>query len=237
VQIERAKEVLGKSPGIAVADSGYAFIEDLAKIDRQQILIIVPTQRIASGRDTGEFDKRNFGYDKGEDRYYCPNGQRLIYHSLNRKRFGRVYIIEKAEHCLRCIYHGKCTRAKKGRTITRLDHEELLERLEQAHKLEHIQAIYKRRQEKVELVFGHFKRNLGVNSFLLRGLSGVRAEMAVLSLCFNIRRMITLPGQGNLIKRLHSGPLPSSTTAYLIIKKYLNCILAPMGLIYSRNQL
>ena len=64
------------------------------------------------------------------------------------------------------------------------------------------QAIYKRRQEKVELVFGHVKRNLGVTSFLLRGLEGVRTEMSLLSLCFNLRRMMTLLGIRGLIHRI-----------------------------------
>lgn len=215
MQIEQAKAVLEKAPLVAVADSGYAFIEDLAKIDEQQIRIIIPTQRIASGRETGEFDKRNFRYDEKEDCYYCPENQKLIYNSLTRKRFGKTYRIEKAEYCFSCSAYGKCTKAKLGRKVVRLDHEELQERLEREHKLGHIQAIYKRRQEKVELVFGHIKRNLGVTSFLLRGLAGVKAEVAVFAICFNIRRMITLLGADGLMKRLKSGLRLSDLNALL----------------------
>jgi transposase len=206
VQIDRAKEVLGKNPQIAVADSGYAFIADLAKIDAQRIQIIVPTQRIASGRETAVYDKRNFRYDREEDCYYCSQNKKLIYNSLNRKRFGKKYLIEKVENCSGCSAFGKCTRAHKGRTIVRLNHEELQEKLEREHMLSQNQAIYKRRQEKVELVFGHIKRNLGVSSFLLRGFAGVRAEMAILSVCFNIRRMISILGQKELIESLQPQP-------------------------------
>ncbi len=56
------------------------------------------------------------------------------------------------------------------------------------------QAVYGWRKEKVEHPFGHLKRNLGVQSFLLRGIDGVRAEMSLLATCFNIRRLITLLG-------------------------------------------
>ena len=56
--------------------------------------------------------------------------------------------------------------------------------------------------EKVELPFGHIKRNLGVDSFLLRGLAGVRAEMSILCSCFNIARLIGLFGVPGLIFRL-----------------------------------
>lgn len=201
-QIEQAKEVLGKPPQTAVADSGYAFTEDLAKIDKQQIKIIVPTQRIASGREIGGFDKRNFHYDKEKDCYFCPMNKELVYSSLNRKRYGKIYAIKGASTCLSCPAFGKCTTSKRGRKVSRLDEEELRERLEAEYNLSENQAIYRRRQEKVELVFGHIKRNLGVSSFLLRGFEGVRAEMSILSVCFNIRRVLSLLGQKALIEKL-----------------------------------
>jgi transposase len=207
VQIDQAKNVLQKSPKIAVADSGYAFIEDLAKIDNQQIQVIVPTQRIASGRVIGKFDKRNFHYDPDQDCYYCPQNQKLIYNSLTRKRYGKTYLIENSKFCLQCSAYGKCTRAKQGRKVTRLNHETLMEKLEIEHNLNETQVIYKRRQEKIELVFGHIKRNLGVSSFLLRGFAGVRAEMAILAVCFNVRRMISLLGEKKLIERLQTNLL------------------------------
>jgi hypothetical protein len=109
IQVNQAKEVLGKSPQAAVADSGYAYTEDLAKIDKQQIQIIVPTQRLASGKEIGEFDKRNFRYDAGKDCYFCPRDDELVYDGLNRKRHGKVYKIKDAETCLRCPAFGKCT--------------------------------------------------------------------------------------------------------------------------------
>jgi transposase len=202
IQVNQAKEVLGKSPQVAVADSGYAYTEDLAKIDKQQIQIIVPTQRLASGKEIGEFDKRNFRYDAGKDCYFCPRDEELVYDGLNRKRHGKVYKIKDAETCLRCPAFGKCTTAERGRGVIRLDEEELRERLEREYNLSENQAIYKRRQEKVELVFGHIKRNLGVSSFLLRGFEGVRAEMAILSICFNVRRVISLLGRKALIEKL-----------------------------------
>ena len=64
------------------------------------------------------------------------------------------------------------------------------------------QAIYKKRKEKVELPFGHIKRNLKVDAFLLRGLKGVNAEMSLLSTSFNISRMITIIGMSKLISGL-----------------------------------
>jgi hypothetical protein len=56
----------------------------------------------------------------------------------------------------------------------------------------------------VELVFGHIKRNLKVDSFLLRGLAGVRGEMGLLASCFNIARLITIMGVSGLVAKFGS---------------------------------
>lgn len=202
VQVHKAQEELGKKCRIAVADSGYADTDDLAKIDKQGIQVIVPTQIVASGRKIGEFDKRNFWYNADDDCYICPEGKVMRYSGLSRKRKGKIYMISDEKDCLGCRNFGKCTTSKRGRKITRLNAEELRERLEREYALPQNQSIYRKRQQKAEPVYGHIKRNLGVSSFLLRGLDGVGAEMSVISLCFNLRRMITIVGIQGLIERL-----------------------------------
>ena len=46
------------------------------------------------------------------------------------------------------------------------------------------------------------KNNLGAGQFMMRGRSGVNAELSILSSCFNIARMITLIGIPALIASL-----------------------------------
>lgn len=203
-QIDKAQLELGKQCQIGVADSGYAWTDDLGKIDEQGIQVIVPTQRIASEKKIGEFDKRNFRYESKSDCYTCPRGEVLKFACLDKKSNTRIYKLEEQRVCLKCPAFGKCTRAKSGRTIMRLVQEELRDRLEKEYALPWNQAIYKRRQQKVELVFGHWRRNLGIQSFLIRGLEGAKAEVALLSICFNVRRMLSLLGQKGLIERLQT---------------------------------
>lgn len=212
-QINQAQQVLGKPCRVAVADSGYAFTDDLGKIDEQGIQVIVPTQRVASGKEIGEYDKRRFRYDAARDCYLCPQGETLVYDGLTRKRFGQTYKIKEVDTCLSCPAYGRCTTSKRGRKVSRLLAEDLRDRLEAEYALPQNQEIYKRRQEKVELVFGHIKRNLGVSSFLLRGREGVRAEMSMLSICFNLRRMMSLLGQNGLKLRLRRATAPTQSTA------------------------
>ena len=202
VQMEQAQEVLNKPPQVGVGDSGFGDTKDLSKVDKQGIQVIVPSQRIASEKKIGEFDKRNFGYNREGDYYLCPQGKVLRHSRLLRQDEAREYAIEDKKTCLECSRYGICTRSKTGRKVMRLLEEDLRERLEWEYALSENQAIYKRRKEKVELVFGHFKRNLGVRSFLLRGVAGARAEISLLSICFNIRRMISLLGQKGSIQSL-----------------------------------
>ena len=80
--------------------------------------------------------------------------------------------------------------------------EELQQSLAKFYQSEQGQQIYKLRKEKVELPFGHMKRNLHAGHFLLRGKKGADAELSILSTCFNIARMITLIGIPQLILKL-----------------------------------
>lgn len=84
------------------------------------------------------------------------------------------------------------------------ENEDLKVKLEETYRQEDGQRLYKLRKEKVELPFGHMKRNLGAGQFLLRGKDGVNAELSILSTCFNIARMITIIGIPTLIAKLNS---------------------------------
>jgi len=48
------------------------------------------------------------------------------------------------------------------------------------------------------------KHNLGLRAFLLRGISGVRAEAALAATCFNLARIVTLLGTKTFVERLAS---------------------------------
>lgn len=201
-QINQANEMLDNKCETACADSGYANTNELVKIDKQGIKVIVPSYRQASTKETKPFDKRNFLYDREKDCYVCPKGHILNYAYIFRDRNERVYAISDKSLCQRCCHFGTCTKSSRGRTVDRLINEETRQRFESQYKQPQSQAIYKLRQQKVEAPFGHIKRNLGVNAFLLRGLDGVKAEISLLASCFNISRMITIFGVPTLISKL-----------------------------------
>ena len=201
-QIEQAKEVLGKRCENACADAGYTGADDLKKIDEQGIYVIVPSQEQVHNLPSPPFDKEQFGYDVQNDCYICPEGHNLPYSSYDKDKNHRVYQISNKNICLSCRHYGICTRAKHGRRIRRLVNEETKLKLKNQYEKEESQRIYKLRKERVELPFGHIKRNLGVSSFLLKGSDGVKAEMSLLSTCFNIARMIGILGIPTLMAKV-----------------------------------
>jgi len=206
VQIEKANETLNQPCEVAVADAGYADTEELHKIDRQGIRVVVPSQRQALHEEEGPFTKSHFRYEKEQDCYLCPEGKPLTYQGTDKKSGKRHYQIVAPRLCHGCVHYGQCTSAKKGRKIIRLALEEVKEKLEAQY--EACQEIYARRKARVELPFGHIKRNLKTDAFLLRGRAGVEAETSLLATCFNLARMITIVGISGLIEKLTAlGPV------------------------------
>jgi transposase len=201
-QVEQAEETLKKRCEVACADAGYSSGEELEKIDAKGTRVIVPSSKKACGKEAGPFDKSRFRYVAEDDVYICPEGMRLSYGRLNRPRGQREYYPGRGV-CVNCRHFGVCTKnVTTGRKIIRYENEAVREKLAAGYEDARSQEIYSTRKEKVELPFGHIKRNLGVDSFLLRGLAGVGAEMSILCSCFNIARLIGLLGVSGLIFRL-----------------------------------
>jgi hypothetical protein len=203
-QIDQANEVLDKSCETACADAGYADTDELEKIDAQGIKVIVPSQRQALHKEESPFSKSHFVYDKEQDIYICPEGCRLNYKNTDKRTGKRHYLIADKDLCFRCKHYGVCTSAKRGRKINRLRNEEAKQKFEAQYQESGSQEVYSRRKTRSEHPFGHIKRNLKTDSFLLRGREGVQAETSLLGACFNVARMITIFGVSTLIERLIS---------------------------------
>jgi transposase len=206
-QIEKANETVEKRCEVAVADAGYADTEELKKIDEQGIQVVVPSQRQALHEEEGPFSKSHFLYDKEQDCYWCPEGEKLSYLGTDKRTGNRHYRITDSRLCHACIHYGQCSSAKNGRKVIRLPLEELKEKLEAQY--EASKEVYAHRKQRAELPFGHIKSNLKTAAFMLRGALGVNAETSLLATCFNLARMITLVGVSSLIEKLaaYRGPV------------------------------
>jgi transposase len=201
-QIEQAQQVLEKPPQTACADAGYCNAGELERIDAQDIAVVVPSSQQANDKEPQAFDKSRFSYDGQEDAYVCPQGVRLPYRRTNGSR-GQMEYYPGRGVCDKCVHFGCCTKNRTtGRKIIRYENEGFRQKLAARYRQADSQAVYRRRKQKVELPFGHLKRNLSVDGFLLRGLAGVRAEMSLLASCFNVARLIGILGVCGLTAKL-----------------------------------
>jgi transposase len=202
-QIEQAHESLECPCEKAVADAGYADTDELKKVVDQGVNVIVPSEEQVSETNLEPFAKEQFNYDAEGNFYTCPEGHKLLYQGIDKEKQVKVYGASKIG-CQACKHFGICTTSPHGRRIKRLLNEEIKKQIENNYRTKESQAIYRHRKEKVELPFGHIKRNLGVSAFLIRGREGAKAEFAILASCFNLARIISLLGVKPLIKAVNS---------------------------------
>jgi transposase len=200
-QITSAQETTGQRPNVASADSGYYSGQELETMVATADQVLVPVRGQVHRHQAKPFAKSRFTYLADEDVYVCPAEQRLTYRRTCEKRRYREYQLD-GPTCCACRHYAQCTSGRNGRKVIRYLNEGVRDDLRRAFEQPSWQAVYARRKEKVELPFGHIKRNLGAGHFLLRGLTGVRAEMSLLASSFNVARLIGLFGVRGLVTRL-----------------------------------
>lgn len=194
-QISAAERTLNKTCQTAVADAGYANIEQAEELESVHRTVLVPSKSKVSHKKLKPFDKNLFTYDLEQDCYFCPQGCRLIFRRFqDRRKTKRDYRIEKPELCRTCEHFGVCTSSKQGRTITRHKLEAVREQIDQRLEQPQMRQIYDRRKARVEHPFGYIKKAIGFGQFSLRGRLAAQAEASLVATCFNLTRMITLLG-------------------------------------------
>jgi len=205
-QINQANAVLTTPCEVACADAGYADADELEKIDAQEIDVIVPSKRQAQRKAQEPFNKQTFKYDKEQNCYFCPEGHKLKLSTIEKKTGGKRYLIEDKKLCFSCQHWGVCTTGVNGRRTFRSRNEDLIEKFEARYNAHESQEIYAKRKARVEHPYGHMKRNLKTDAFMMRGREGVQAETSLLATCFNLVRMMSILGVSGLVHQLSFQP-------------------------------
>lgn len=175
-------------PEIAVGDTKYGTIENIAGLEKDGMRALVPMT---------DFSKRNefysaeqFSYDAVRDVYVCPQGQELALH-VRRSREEVLLYRAPAKICNRCPVKAQCTASQSGRHIFRSFFQEEVDRVRGYAQTEEFQKALRKRQVWVEPLFGEAKQWHQEARFRLRGLHKV-----------NIQGVFTAAGQ-NLKRWLH----------------------------------
>lgn len=192
---EQTKAVLGTDALEVVADRGYYKGEEILACDEAGITVTLPKQYSSGVMAKGRFGKQDFVYLAADDVYRCPAGERLVHHYTNVEE-GRTLHRYWTNVCRGCAIKDQCTTGKEHR-ITRWEHEEVLETVQQ--RLDEHPEKMRQRRETVEHPFGTIKCWMGYTHFQMKTLKRVRTEMALHVLAYNLKRVINIMGIDPLI--------------------------------------
>lgn len=202
---QRAKEQLGVDQLCVVADGGYYAIPDLKAAEAQGILVHVPVPADRMDK-AGFFKQEQFVYEKEQDQYACPGGQKLVRHQ-DAVRGNHVYeVYYHSGACAGCALRPQCTHGKYRKINRGKDHgvvERMVQRMKAAPQ------IYEQRKNLVEHPFGTLKFWWGQGAFLTRGLAAVNAEISLSAWAYNVKRAIQKLGIGALLAQLRQVKHPA----------------------------
>ena len=143
------------------------------------------------------FLKDNFAYDAQTDSYTCPNNRKLTLQRINKqtnKKTGYQSTIREyqCENCSECPFYQQCCKSSSGGVRTISLNEKLERYKQQARKnlsTEEGVKLRKARGMEIESCFGDIKHNMGFRRFHLRGMKKVAAEIALVAMAHNIRKL------------------------------------------------
>ena len=121
-----AKENLELTQTEVVADKGYYSAAEVSRCVERGITPYLPKADTSANTQQGLYGKSKFTYDAQKDVYVCPAGQELTYRFATYE-LGRGLRYYRAKGCKTCPLKSHCTRNKGNRSITREDHEALME--------------------------------------------------------------------------------------------------------------
>jgi transposase len=212
--IKKTQEELRKKEINVLADKGYYGYEDIENACDSGALPIVARQLKPGEKNGGKFSIDKFIYDNDADCYICPAGNRLLAHSKNTTK-ARKFLNKDA--CRDCPSRATCLKSKtKFRTVIRRPQNDILD-LADARYRENVE-LYKLRQQIVEHVFGTVKRTMDGGYYLLRSKEKVKAETALLFLCYNIKRTKTALGVEKMMQMM------DEWAALYGVRQAVNCL-------------
>jgi transposase len=196
--IRRVRERFGLYPELLAADTAYGAAEMLGwLVEDEGIEPHIPVFDKSERKD-GAFPATDFAYDHEADQYTCPGGKPLKPYwrdiAKERPEFGndgfKKYFARKQD-CAACPLKPRCTPNQPTRKISRSRHEGARQMARDIARTDaYVASSYARK--KVEMLFAHLKRILGLDRLRLRGPSGARDEFHLAAMVQNLRKLAKL---------------------------------------------
>lgn len=192
--LTRVKDKFGLVPDWMIADTAYGSGPMLGWLVDRDIAPYIPVIDKAA-RPDGTWTRMDFEWDAENDQYNCPEGHALKqfrrnYSDPNRGATGKGTARYRAlkDICQVCPSKQKCCPNADARKITREEHEDARQVARDLAKTEEYEIAMNLRK-KVEMLFAHLKRILGLGRLRLRGPCGANDEFLLAATAQNLRKL------------------------------------------------
>ncbi len=187
----RVRQALGHALTVLLVDGAYAGGADLAAAQAAGVTVYAPLP--AEESSPQQIPKRAFAWLSEERTYVCPQGHRLELERVTRQRRSTPEGVALASyrcppaHCGTCPLRERCTpNPARGRSISRGEHEGLVEALRARMETGAGKALYRLRGQTVELVNADWKEHRQLRRFSGRGLKRARIQVGLTVLAHNL---------------------------------------------------
>jgi transposase len=200
--IDRVQQRFGIKPGKLVGDTGYGSAEMLGwLVDERKIAPHIPVWDKSKRTDV-TFSRDGFVYDTTTDRYTCPAGNTL---ETSRRKFSKPRATNVSKDGLiryrarmqdydTCHLKAQCCPTQPAREVLRSVHEAARDIARDIRKTDAYMTSFMQRL-KVEMLFAHLKRYIGLRMMRLRGPKGATEQFQIAATAQNLRKLAKLaPG-------------------------------------------
>ncbi len=201
----KAMNILEVKQITALTDKGYHTGKQLQLCKEQGITTLCAYPERTNKNIDPAYHTDKFMYDAIQDRYTCPQGAVLTTNGkeYEKTKTGRAgYLVKKyfTMQCKTCPVKHLCTTARGIRLIERSEYQQAID--ENNKRADENKELCKKRSPIIEHPYGTIKRGWGYSYTLLKGIKKVNGEMAIIFTVYNLRRVISILGVPELLKRL-----------------------------------
>ena len=188
--IERTAHRFDLMPERLAADSAYGSAPSLHwLVETKGIAPHIPVFD-KSRRDDGTFSRSDFQFDEARNIYTCPAGKQLTTRGTIVNDDQVLYRASKFD-CTPCPLKTRCCPKEPVRKIPRSTFERSRDVARSLIGTE-LYERSRRERKKIEMLFAHLKRIIGLRRLRLRGPTGAKDEFLLAATAQNLRKLAKL---------------------------------------------
>lgn len=196
---ELYQKIKSYAPERLVADAGYKTAPIARMLIEDNITPVFPYTRPQT--KTGFFRKYEYVYDEYYDCYICPNNQLLNYSTTTRE--GKREYKSNRLICSACPHLDRCTNSKNNvKVLHRHLWQHYLDQCEDIRHTRGMAALYQKRKETIERIFGSAKENHGMRYTHYVGKARMEMKVGLTYACQNLKKLAKIKKKRGLLKPL-----------------------------------